>query len=265
MSTERSSESRRPRLFRGVLLIGVLYSALVTSYVLAIPFLWSRRSLRFSAIAVSKLFVPLSLWAAGVRLRSQGHEHLDSLGDGPYILISNHEATIDTLVQMQVMKRADISYLAKKEILRRPFLGRLLTAVGWISVDRESPVAAKRVLEEIKAKRKGNWVPRLAIFPEGTRTRDGKMQPFRHGAFLLALQLGIPLLPMVIRGTYGVQQANSICVCPGPVDVFIAEPIFPSKDFPPEMIIEAAEELKNQVETVFHPYLEAAPEEAATE
>src|SRR5262249_41561739 len=156
-----------------------------------------------------------------------GRGRIDALADAPRILVANHASNLDPLALMTLLGRNDLAFVAKAETLRRPLTGSLLRAVGWFAIERENLVSLKRFQEQIKARQKTGWVPELVIFPEGTRPRDGKLQPFRLGTFLLAAQMNAPIVPIVIRGTYPLHKRNAFLVYPGDVRIDALEPILP--------------------------------------
>jgi 1-acyl-sn-glycerol-3-phosphate acyltransferase len=215
-------------LVHGFALGAVLYGFLVVVYVLVLPIgRWPRLSSRV-VVGLTRAMVPLALWVARVRVRGTGAERAAELARGPgYIIIANHASNLDPLALIKVLGRTDLAFVAKAETLRRPMLGRLLRAIQWFAVERDSLVALKRFEEQVAARRRGGWVPNLVIFPEGTRSDDGRLQPFRLGPFLLSVRTGIPILPVVIRGTQRLHRRNAFAVYPGEVSVDFLPAIAP--------------------------------------
>jgi 1-acyl-sn-glycerol-3-phosphate acyltransferase len=215
-------------LVHGVALAAVLYGFLVVVYLAALPFArWPRRSGRV-VVRFTRVMVPLALVVARVRVHGSGADHAAELARGRgYILIANHASNLDPLVLMKVLGRTDLAFVAKAETLRRPLLGRLLRASGWFAVERDSVVALKRFEEQVAARRVAGWVPNLVVFPEGTRSCDGRLQPFRMGPFLLSVRTGIPILPVVIRGTQPLHRRDAFAVYPGEVSVDVLPPLEP--------------------------------------
>lgn len=252
MSQANPSRSVALAAFRGIVLYGILFTTVALVYLISLPLLCSRRGLRFGGLLLGMLAVRSSLFFSGVRVRVHGIEHYRAMENGPFILVSNHESTLDTLIQMQAMHTVDLAYLAKIEIIRIPVIGRLLEAIGWIGVDRSSIVAAKRLIESIQAKVKTGWVPHMVVFPEGTRSPDGQLLTFHSGAFLLSTQLGIPILPVVIRGSGQIQPKHSFKVYSGTVDVYFKPLALPCENPVPRIKIpEVTQELKQRVEQLF--------------
>ncbi len=121
-------------------------------------------------------------------------EHLSL--NGPYILICNHLSGLDPICVAHAVKREEIAFLAKKELMQGSFAGKFLRAVHAIPVDRHNfDMAAMRTCTQ--ALREGRA---LGIFPEGTRFKKGNMEELEAGVALLALRSGVPVVPMYIHG-----------------------------------------------------------------
>ncbi len=237
---------------RGILFGGTLYTMLVVVFLITLPIRWRPTWVKAVTIFAARIAVPLCLFFGGIRVRVAGREWLAGLGDGPRLLVSNHASNLDPLALMTLLGRYDLSFVAKAETLRRPLFGGLLKAVGWFAVERENLVSLKRFQEEVKARAKTGWTPELVIFPEGTRTRDGKLQPMRLGTFLLAAQMRAPIVPIVIRGTYPLHKRNAFLVFPGTVRVDVMPPIYPpAGKIDGHKIVDAAGDLQKQTEAVF--------------
>lgn len=239
-------------LFHGLLLGAVLYSFLVITFAIVLPILWRPRWARALVHRSARLAVPLSLFAAGVRVRGSGADIARELERARgYILIANHASNLDPLALMKVLGRVDLAFVAKAETLRRPMLGHILRAIGWFAVERESPIAFKRFQEQVDARRKSGWVPNLVVFPEGTRSTDGRLQPFRMGTFLLAARARLPILPVVIRGTAPLHPRNAFACYPGTVRVDVLPPIEPPPKVSAADILEVVAALQKQAEAIY--------------
>ena len=116
-----------------------------------------------------------------------------------------------------------IKWNKKKEVHKIPFVGKACDSAGHIFVDRTSARGAKKSIEQAEEKlRKGASV---VIFPEGTRTKNGKLGRFKKGAFMIAADLHLPVVPITIRGAYEVLPYNSAYIKPGTIEMIVHEPI----------------------------------------
>ncbi|TFH23170.1 MAG: 1-acyl-sn-glycerol-3-phosphate acyltransferase [Myxococcales bacterium] len=156
----------------------------------------------------------------GVRVHVSGLEHLERFGDGPFVYTPNHQSHFDIAALLGYLP--GITCVAtKKELFAEPVLGLVLKTMGLIPVDRDDPAAASELLEGVKANRQST-----VIFPEGTRSRDGRLLPFKKGAFVAAIDLQIPVVPVVCTGGASVMpKGKYLSIEPGDVELRILEPI----------------------------------------
>jgi 1-acyl-sn-glycerol-3-phosphate acyltransferase len=147
---------------------------------------------------------------ARIALDVRGREHLEH--GKTYLVMSNHQSLYDIPVLFSVIG-PNIRMVTKKELFRVPVFGGALAAAGFISIDRSDRVHALRSLErarELLANGTHVW-----IAPEGTRSRTGNLLPFKKGAFYLALEAGLPILPVTLKGTRDVLLADGVRSIPG--------------------------------------------------
>lgn len=161
------------------------------------------------------------LMAAGARLSTTGGDKLDR--DTQYVFAANHLSNLD-IPAMFLSVRHPIRFLAKKEVYSIPLFGRALIAVGMIRTDREARAEAHAAINEgvADARRRGHSI---IVFPEGTRSLDGKMHEFRKGAFRIAITNGLPVVPVSVIGTWDVWKPGSKVVHPGRVRTIVHAPI----------------------------------------
>lgn len=161
------------------------------------------------------------MWAAGVKVDVRGLEHL--AGARGQILVANHASWFDVTALAGYLP-VEVCFIGKKELARIPIFGPAFQACGHIPIDREDREAAIRSLDEAGARiRIENKT--VILFPEGTRTATGALQPFKHGAFVLAIQAGVPVVPVAIHGSRAVLPKDSLRVRPGTIRIEIGEPI----------------------------------------
>jgi len=154
----------------------------------------------------------------GVTVRVQGREHLAS--GGPFVFTPNHQSHLDILVLLGYLP-GRTRFAAKRELWRHPVVGAVLDTLGMVPIDRDRP---ERAIEALN--RAGDESESLVIFPEGKRSRSGQLLPFKSGAFVLAIQTGLPIVPVVCRGTRRLMPRGSrLAVVPGEVEIVIDEPI----------------------------------------
>ena len=160
------------------------------------------------------------LRANGLTVGVQGAEHLAGLG--PCVFVANHQSWVDVWAACTALP-GPLRFVAKEELTRIPFFGPALRAAGHISIDRKdrtSAVAAYARAAEIV--RQG---VRAVIFAEGTRSRTGRLQPFKKGPFVLAILAQVPVVPVLIEGTFDILPKGAGCPRPGPITVHIGPPI----------------------------------------
>lgn len=162
----------------------------------------------------------LVAWSIFARIRVSGTENVRA--DKTYVYMANHSSLIDTPALFAYLP-FQFRIMAKKELFYIPFMGWHLWAAGNFPIDRSDPrKTAKSLRKVIEGVRAGKS---LAVFPEGTRTPDGKLQQFKHGAFKIAVRAGVPIVPVSIRGTFELLPKTTLAPRPGKVDVIIGEPI----------------------------------------
>jgi len=148
------------------------------------------------------------------------------LPDGPVIFMSNHQSNFDILSLLAVMPHR-FYWIAKKELFEIPLFGHSMRRGGYIPLDRSDGRKALQSLDEAAATiRQGKSV---VLFPEGTRTTDGKLLPFKRGGFVLARKAGVPVLPVTINGSARINPANRIRLYSGDISITLHSPVnFPS-------------------------------------
>jgi 1-acyl-sn-glycerol-3-phosphate acyltransferase len=164
----------------------------------------------------------LLLFCCGVRVRVQGRENFRA--DRQYILVMNHVNLLDAFVFYAGFP-GWARGIEEESHFRWPLYGIVLRRLGTIPIHRRNSKEAKKGLRraaELIRRRKDFS---LLVLPEGTRTRTGKLGPFKRGAFLLALEAGLDILPIVQVGARRINRKGSLHVRPGRVDYFIEPPI----------------------------------------
>jgi 1-acyl-sn-glycerol-3-phosphate acyltransferase len=160
------------------------------------------------------------LFATGARVTYHGLEHLEGLG--PCIYVSNHQSNVDIWALIRILPLST-RFVAKESLFHVPILGWAMAAAGFVPIDRGNHNKAIQSLGRAARAIRGGRS--LVLFPEGTRSRSGELAPFKKGPFHLALQVGVPVVPVAVKGSGRVLPPHSIRVTPGPVEVRILAPV----------------------------------------
>jgi 1-acyl-sn-glycerol-3-phosphate acyltransferase len=178
----------------------------------------------------------------GVRIRVSGLDELDLRK--PYVLAGNHVNFLDPFVLCCAIPIPMIGF-EKRENLRVPIYGWLMRLWGNLPISRTDTEQAKRDLANARdaLRQGGRWV---VIFPEGTRTRSGRVGPFKKGGFHLAHATGAAILPFTQRGAYEVHATGSWMIRPGVVEVRFHAPV-PTEAFHADQIGELTEVVRSAV------------------
>jgi putative phosphoserine phosphatase / 1-acylglycerol-3-phosphate O-acyltransferase len=178
------------------------------------------RDRRQGANVAASLGPDLALALAGVKLNVTGEENLWS--DRPAVFIFNHQSSLDVAVVGALVRR-DLTGVAKQEAARDPRFAPIGYVVDVVYVDRSNSRQAREALRPAVQRLKDGTS--IAIAPEGTRSPTPTLGPFKKGAFHLAMQAGVPLIPIVIRNAGDLMWRRSLVIRPGTVDVAVLDPI----------------------------------------
>ncbi len=201
-------------------LVGSLTAAIMTLifgvfYAISIPFDRNHRSFSFIAYWWSRAVFAVT----GVSVRVEGLDLLDK--SRPYIYVSNHASLFDiTAVVLAIDRR--VRFVAKREVARVPIFG-WAAARENVMLDRKSGTDSAHGLQ--KAAGRIALGQSVIVFAEGTRTRDGNLLPFKRGAFLLATQAGVPVVPLTILGSYRIMKKGHLHVNKGVITIVVHQPV----------------------------------------
>lgn len=162
----------------------------------------------------------LTCWLSLCRVKTRGHEHLDK--NTSYVFIANHQGAFDIFLTYGFLN-SNIKWVQKAPLRKIPFVGRASEIAGHIFVDNSSLISRKETIEKAK-KLIGGGVS-IILFPEGSRTKDGKLSPFRRGAYKIAVDMGFPIVPITINGSYDVMKRNTLTLNPSKLELIIHKPI----------------------------------------
>lgn len=165
---------------------------------------------------------------SGIAIQVEGLDRLDR--QRQYLFVVNHQSNFDIPVLIQALPQFQLRWIAKRELLRIPFFGWAMWASKHIPVDRADSMDALKSLK-LAEQRMAAGIS-VVVFPEGSRSTDGKLLPFKRGGFLLALKTKTPIVPVTLNGTGKLLARGEWRVRPGVIDVTIGAPIA-AEDFPP--------------------------------
>lgn len=196
---------------------GTLYCA---GIVVLRAYLW-RRNLHYACDRAARNWGRILLWAAGIKVSFEGLENVQT--DGPQIVVANHQSWFDVFVlaaELPVRYR----FVAKKELGGIPIFGKAWKGCGHVSVDRGNREAAISALDQAWREIREDKLT-LVLFSEGTRSVDGRLKPFKKGAFVMAIQGQVPLVPMAIVGSRDIMAKGHVRVRSGEILVRVGKPI----------------------------------------
>lgn len=170
----------------------------------------------YPAMVWSRVICALAL----IRVRIVGEENYDP--NESYIFVANHQSILDIFLIYGWLD-SRFKWIMKKEIRHIPLVGTACDAAGHIFIDRSNAIKAKHSIEKAEERlRNGSSV---VIFPEGSRTRNGEVGKFKRGAFSIAADLHLPVVPITIRGAFEALPTRSLYIKPGTIEMIIHKPI----------------------------------------
>ena len=199
--------------------------SLVGSFFAGLP-IWALTGSKRDALNFSiSLFADTASALIGLNLKIKGEQHLWS--DRPAVFIFNHQSNVDLVIVSRLLRR-DITGVGKREIRDIPIVGRVMEAAGVVLIDRRNTASAieaiKPLVDAMRVEGKS-----VALSPEGTRTITTRLADFKKGAFHLAMQAGVPIVPIVIHNSSDVQPKGDMIFHPGTVEVEVLPPVDTSK------------------------------------
>lgn len=172
-------------------------------------------------ILIGKWVLRLGQKILGIRLDVCGIERIDKRAS--YVFMANHLSLIDGPLLFMIIPQF-VRVILKKEVFKIPIIGQAMRQVDFIPVDRKSLKGGKKSIDRASRMIKEKGFSFL-IFPEGTRSRDGKLQPFKRGGFFLAVTSQVAILPVSIKGSYELMPKGSFFAKKGKVRVAFHPPV----------------------------------------
>jgi len=168
----------------------------------------------------ARLWCRMIAGTAGARVRVYGAEHIQP--GTSYVFLSTHQSYMDIPAMLGYLP-AQLRIAAKKVLFRIPFMGWHLTRAGHIPIDRSSTQNAVSSMQKAASYLKNGIC--AFVFPEGTRSKDGYLHKFKKGGFKLAIQAGVPIIPITIIGSRQALPPDSIIFRPGTIEMYVDPPI----------------------------------------
>jgi 1-acyl-sn-glycerol-3-phosphate acyltransferase len=161
----------------------------------------------------------MALWLAGVRLVVEGREKIPQ--GRAVVYMPNHQSNADPPAALAVLP--PVLVLAKREFFRVPILGRAMRLRGFIPVERKNRERAIAAVEKAVDSMKAGYS--FLAYPEGTRSPDGRLQPFKKGVFVMAIKAGAPIVPISISGSSKIMRKGEVRIRPGRIRITVHDPV----------------------------------------
>lgn len=192
-------------------------------------------------VMARRCWAPGLIWASLARVRVVASAKLDS--SQSYVFVMNHQSMFDIAVAFGFIPK-NIRFVGKSELKKVPFIGFFMARTGMVFVDRTNPGQAYQNLEAGARKLKGG--ASIIAYPEGTRSTDGTIKPFKRGPFITAVKAGVPIVPVVIEGSGSVLPRGGFHLRPGEVRLAIGAPI-PTRGRSPDDVAEIMRETRQRM------------------
>lgn len=172
-------------------------------------------------VRMTRRWAQIALWSSGSDAVLHGLENVTP--GQPFILVANHVSWFD-IFAIAAKLPVDYHFVAKKELEKIPVFGLAWRVAGHISIDRSNRESAARSLRKAGDQMREQKSV-VVIFAEGTRSRTGRLLPFKKGAFVLAAETGIPIIPTVVTGSFDIMRPDTFIVRPATIHVYFERPV----------------------------------------
>jgi 1-acyl-sn-glycerol-3-phosphate acyltransferase len=206
-------------VIRALLALPTFIAATLVGSLIALVF-WVVDKTGDLVLALARLWSRVVLGVPGVKLEVVTEAPLDPRR--PYVFMANHASMVD-IWAMFVAVPVSFRFIAKSQLAGIPLFGWAMRAGRFIFIDRQNAASARRSIEEAARRIKGGQS--VVIYPEGTRTRDGRVAPFKKGGFHLAMNSGAEIVPVAIIGSRAVMPRGAALIRAGTVKVEFGAPI----------------------------------------
>lgn len=227
--------------------LGVLLTLTAGWTTMLVAMIWTPR---IASRHIAANWAKLMCWITPVWVTVKGEENVDP--SKTYVVACNHQSQYDIFLVYGWLK-LDLKWVLKAEIRKIPGVGIGCEKAGHIYVDRSNPeLARKAVTDALDSV--GDGVG-LLFFPEGTRSPDGKLKPFKKGAFRVAASQNLPVLPVTLIGTRDVQKPRSLLIFPGKIQMVIHPAIAASGTEDAEAVRDLITKTRHAIESALPPEL----------
>ncbi len=169
---------------------------------------------------IARIWARGILYVSRIRVKVNGLNQIDPTQS--YVYMSNHQSNFDIPVLLAHLP-VQFRWLAKAELFKIPLFGRAMQGAGYVKIDRFNQESAFQSIKEAATKMKDGVS--VMIFPEGTRSLDGRIRPFKKGGFIMAVDAGVPIVPIVLQGTWSIMEKSSLQINTGDVVMNLEKPI----------------------------------------
>jgi len=220
----------------------VLFLVVLVVLITPLIFFCLLTGLREPLIAIGRWAMRVGRRILGIEVEASGLDKIDP--KTAFVFMSNHESLVDgPLIMMLIPGAARV--ILKKSVLRIPVVGIAMRHVGFVPVDRKGAEGGKKSIAQAAGLMRGKGYSFL-IFPEGTRSRDGRLGPFRRGGFFLALAASAPIVPVTVRGTFELMPKGQKCAKKGKVEVVFHDPV-PVTGYSPETMAGLMDRVRQEI------------------
>jgi 1-acyl-sn-glycerol-3-phosphate acyltransferase len=223
------------------ILLGLIYFILIFVLFFCLLVFWPF-GLREPILRLGKWAVGLAPGILGIKIKISGRDVIDK--KTPYVFMSNHLSFLDGPLLFLLIPQS-IRVILKKSIFRLPIVGQGMRFVGFVPVDRKGVRGGRKSIDQAAHLMRERGYSYL-IFPEGTRTRDGRTQAFKRGGFFLAVESGAAIAPITIRGTYELMPRGSIFARRGRIDVLFHPPV-PTEGYDQDNLLTLVDKVRDTI------------------
>lgn len=208
------------RIYQILIAIPLLFVATLAAAIVTIVMCIPTKG-RFWGYYPHKIWAVLFCWLNFVKVTVKGRENIDKKTS--YVFVANHQGAFDIFSVCGFLGH-NFKWMMKASLRKIPFVGYACYKAGHIFVDRANSTSIRMSLEQ--AERQLSDGMSIVVFPEGSRSRDGRLGAFKRGAYFLATELNLPVVPITIDGAYKILPRSTVFPNPGHIKLTIHKPIF---------------------------------------